>query len=363
MSGVRKHLLGVGEAVVRRLLAPAQVRLERLHPGDDQQRRGVARRRDQRERRQALVVALLEEGEELLADLVGGHRHGTVQSSRAAIVPQPTTTSPRSRHAVWPGRGAVDGLEQLELDAGRGRARPPRGTARARAVAQLDARRPRPRRGAAARRAARPRGGERLARAGDDAVRTHVGGEHVQRLGRGDAEALALADREVVRAAVAARARRRRGRRSRPGGRRARRGGPGTRPCRCRPGSTGPATRPWRRPAARPRRPARAPAAWSARRAGSAAARASPGVDRGEHVGLVLGRVGGGAQQPVLRHARVVAGGERRPRRAGRRRRPSRRGARGRCSPRTGSASRRPRSPARNGSTTPARNSARAGRA
>ena len=34
--------------------------------------------------------------------------------------------------------------------------------------------------------------------------------------------------------------------------------------------------------------------------------------DRGQHVGLVLGRVGGSAQQPVGRRARVVAGGERR---------------------------------------------------
>ncbi len=59
----------------------------------------------------------------------------------------------------------------------------------------------------------------------------------------------------------------------------------------------------------------------------------------GEHVGLVLGRVGGSAQQAVLADARVVAGRELLARRRARRARASRRGARCRCSARTGSAS------------------------
>ena len=41
-------------------------------------------------------------------------------------------------------------------------------------------------------------------------------------------------------------------------------------------------------------------------------ARDRRGRQRGEHVGLVLGRIGGGAQQAVVGHPRVVAGGERR---------------------------------------------------
>ena len=59
----------------------------------------------------------------------------------AVIVPTPTTTSPRSRHAVWPGRGAVERLAQLELER-RALAVDPAGHG-AGVVAQADARRPR----------------------------------------------------------------------------------------------------------------------------------------------------------------------------------------------------------------------------
>ena len=63
------------------------------------------------------------------------------------------------------------------------------------------------------------------------------------------------------------------------------------------------------------------------------------GRQRREHVGLVLGRIGRRAQQPVLRDPRVVPGGETPKRRARPRTRASRRAARRRCSGCTGSAS------------------------
>src|SRR3954447_19927249 len=65
-----------------------------MHACGGEQDRRIERRRDQRGRRHAPVAALLEERQERLADLVGSH---------PTIVAHPTTTSPRSRQAIWPG--------------------------------------------------------------------------------------------------------------------------------------------------------------------------------------------------------------------------------------------------------------------
>ena len=64
-----KAALGGGEPPGGRLLAAEEVGLERLHPGDREQRRGVVGRRHQRGRGPAQVPALLEERQERLADL------------------------------------------------------------------------------------------------------------------------------------------------------------------------------------------------------------------------------------------------------------------------------------------------------
>ena len=66
-------LLARRQPVVRRALLPQEVRLERVHPRADEQRRRVVARGHERRRGQAPVVALLEEGEEALADLGGLH--------------------------------------------------------------------------------------------------------------------------------------------------------------------------------------------------------------------------------------------------------------------------------------------------
>jgi hypothetical protein len=96
--------LGVADARRRRLLA-AEVRLEGLHPRDREQGRSVLGGWDQRGRRHPQVSALLEEGQVGLADLVRGHAHASLggRSVGQAIVARPTTTSPLSRQAVWPG--------------------------------------------------------------------------------------------------------------------------------------------------------------------------------------------------------------------------------------------------------------------
>ena len=62
-------LLDGRESWRRRLLEPREVRLERLHPRRDEERRGVLGRREQRERREAQVLALLEEREKSLPEL------------------------------------------------------------------------------------------------------------------------------------------------------------------------------------------------------------------------------------------------------------------------------------------------------
>ena len=51
-------------------LLAEEVRLERVHAGDREQRGGVTRRRNERRARDAQVTARLEEGEVLLADLI-----------------------------------------------------------------------------------------------------------------------------------------------------------------------------------------------------------------------------------------------------------------------------------------------------
>ena len=69
-----EDLLAARQARRGRVLLAEEVGLQRVHPGDRQQRRGVVRGRHQRRRRDAAVAALLEEAQEALADLVGGHR-------------------------------------------------------------------------------------------------------------------------------------------------------------------------------------------------------------------------------------------------------------------------------------------------
>jgi hypothetical protein len=77
-------LLARGQPLVRRLLAPLEVRLERVHARADEQRRGVVAG-DQRRGGLAQVVARLEEALVLLADLVGGHT-GSVWTSRPRAI-------------------------------------------------------------------------------------------------------------------------------------------------------------------------------------------------------------------------------------------------------------------------------------
>ena len=76
-------LLARRQAVVRRRLLAQEVRLERVHPGADQQRRRVVLGGDERRRRQPPVVALLEELEKCAANLVG--RHGDCESRAATL--------------------------------------------------------------------------------------------------------------------------------------------------------------------------------------------------------------------------------------------------------------------------------------
>ena len=163
--------------------------------------------------------------------------------------------------------------------------------------------------------AARPRTATRdtrqfLARAHHHLVRRGRRAQHVQRLGRLHAEPAPLADGEVLEARDATPAPRRRTTRSRPARRPAPRGGRGSAPCPC---------------------PARKQRSWESARlatgssADAASARTSGLVSsasgnrmrakrrrrqRGEHVRLVLRRVGGDAQQPVGGHARVVPRGQ-----------------------------------------------------
>src|SRR5918998_1483499 len=82
VAGGRPHLVDVGRAeallaggqtVMGRLLASLEVGLERMHARGGEQHRRVVLGGNQRGGGQAPVVAPLPEGEEALADLVGGH--------------------------------------------------------------------------------------------------------------------------------------------------------------------------------------------------------------------------------------------------------------------------------------------------
>jgi hypothetical protein len=70
-------LLHRREARCGRLLGAGEVRLQRLHPGGDEQRGRILGRRDQRPRREAHVPALLEEREKALAEL-GCRAHAAI---------------------------------------------------------------------------------------------------------------------------------------------------------------------------------------------------------------------------------------------------------------------------------------------
>src|SRR6202008_4011075 len=59
--------------LMRRLLATLEVGLERVHPRGREQDRRIVLGRHQGAGGQALVVAALEEAQEAIADLVGGH--------------------------------------------------------------------------------------------------------------------------------------------------------------------------------------------------------------------------------------------------------------------------------------------------
>ena len=83
MSAVRNVFWQVVTPRMRRSLDAQEVRLQRVHPGDREQRRGVVLGGDQRRGRQAPVVALHEEVEEGLADLVGCHRDTECRQGRA----------------------------------------------------------------------------------------------------------------------------------------------------------------------------------------------------------------------------------------------------------------------------------------
>ena len=329
MSTVRKLFWQVVMQRVRRLLDAQEVGLERLHARGREQDRGVVARGHERPAGQAQVAALLEEAQEQLADLVGGH---------AAIVAHPSTASPRRKTAVWPGAGPSTGSCSSIVSP-----RSVHGTGR-RAVAQLDGVAPRDGRRVQARVAdAHVARGQRGARPDGHGVGARVGAHDVERLGRAaDLEAAALADGEAGARRGGGPGRARRRRRCRPGARPGRRGGPGTPRARCRPGSTGPASRASTPRAARARRRSRAPAPSRGRRAGSAAARASRATARRAcRPGPWPGRRPGAAGPRACgaRSARWSAW----RRRGDRRRRASRPGARCRCSARTGWASARRR--------------------
>ena len=114
MSGVRKQRWQVADARRRRLLAAQEVGLERLHPRDCEQGRGVVAGRDQRGRGHAQVPALLEEGEICLADLVGSHAHASLGGRLGciAVVAGLLALAPASASAANP----VPGSAALRLD-------------------------------------------------------------------------------------------------------------------------------------------------------------------------------------------------------------------------------------------------------
>jgi hypothetical protein len=74
--GRSEHLLTGGEPLGRRLLLPAEVRFERLHPRGGEQHAGVIARGNEGRGRHTQVPLFLEEREESLANLGGRHRPG-----------------------------------------------------------------------------------------------------------------------------------------------------------------------------------------------------------------------------------------------------------------------------------------------
>ena len=222
---------------------------------------------------------------------------------RAEIVAQPTITSPRSRQAAWPGAAPSARLAQLELE--RAVRRAPAVDAAghgARAVAQLDARRPR-RPGGAGGRRGRARAASRAASRGPTTTRFARASVRSTYSGSAAATPRPLRWPTVKWCA------------------------PPWRPSDAPPQVDDLARRvlagpPWR---ARNARLAGAGQEAEVLGLGACAATGSPASaasartsglvssaereaharerrrrERGEHVGLVLGRVGGGAQQPVL---------------------------------------------------------------
>ena len=283
MSVVRKHFWQlVRRGCAAAVSMPEEVGLERVHARGGEQDRRIERRRDERGRRQAPVAARLEERQEGLADLVGSH---------TTIVAHPTTTSPRSRHATWPGAAPCDGLAEARgsPSASAAGAPPARGSAASR-------RRPRPRRCAGG----RPAGATVV-------VASAVRGPTVTVFARASVASTYSGSssppmprprrwptvkwwwprwRPTRRPARSTMSPGRSRRRAVAGEERAR--GP------CRRGSRGPASRPCSRPAGPASRGdlahlglARSSPSGKRRRASEARR------ERGEHVALVLGRVGG----------------------------------------------------------------------
>ncbi len=108
--GRAEALLTARQPVVGRLLDAREIGLERVHARGREQDRRVERRGDERGRRQAPVPARLEVRQEGLADLVGSH---------ATIVAHPTTTSPRSKQATWPGATPCTGSPSATVPSAR----------------------------------------------------------------------------------------------------------------------------------------------------------------------------------------------------------------------------------------------------
>ena len=103
MSTVRKHFWQRRQPLRGRLLDAEEVRLERVHARADQQRRRIVARHERR-RGQAHVAALLEEGEEALADLVGGHAASESRLARPRPPPPRRGLSPPAGGARTPAR-------------------------------------------------------------------------------------------------------------------------------------------------------------------------------------------------------------------------------------------------------------------
>ena len=241
--GRAEHLLARRQPRRRRLLEPEEVRLERLHAGDDEQRRGVERARHERRRRHAPVPARGEVAEERAR---GSRRRSSATDCRNSDDDVVAQQAPRPA----PARRRANGSSSSR------RVAVAASTARRRACDSAAARRRRRRRrGAGAGRAARRRVvASCRARPDGDGVGVGVGREHVQRLavppprrdrgagrrcrrgGRGGGRARGRGVDDVARARRAGR-----------------RGARGTPRGPCRRGSRGPASRAWRRRAARPR--------------------------------------------------------------------------------------------------------------